>query len=46
MEKLREFKSYMGLKLYNFRKTVSETRKDAAIEGRQIFKDFASKFNF
>ncbi len=34
MEKLREFKNYMGLQMYYFKNAVSETKQDAVTEAK------------
>jgi hypothetical protein len=44
MEKLREFKNYMGLQMYYFKNAVSETKQDAVTEAKNIYKDFVGKF--
>lgn len=43
MQKIKEFKNYMGLQMYYFKNAVSETKQDAVTEARNMYREFVGK---
>ena len=39
MQKLKEFENYMALQLYYFKNSIVETKRDAAKEFKELYKN-------